>query len=277
MSLTRYIINSAITAATLFAFNANAAAPTYIIQLGIAAENFEGFTETYNQLTGSVRYSKGLSRRSVVNLNADLYTKKNTDTDQKDSNGLLIEVVYSFIPKSGFSEPVYSLALRHELESSDNAFRDYSKTSLVLADTLRFNDVVTVTGGLEAIVQNFETSEKTAMGLFINTDLLINEDFIVYVNFKFQDEDIESTSADNISTLLDTVAARDAVSLHHEFNSTTANPSLPDTGSIFTTGVNYSINSQNFIDFSYQSSTYTQTDDNEINVTMISLDYFYKF
>jgi len=278
MNSTSVSISSTILTSFMLIANANAAVPSYNVQIGIAEEDFEGTSETFNQLTGAVRYSNGLSRHSVVNINADLFTRKSTDLSQNDSDGLLVEIIYSYIPKGGFSEPVYSVALRQEMEKSDNSLRDFSKTSIIIADTIRFDDVLTVTAGLEAISQTFDSSDKTALSLFPNTDLQINKDSITYFNFKYQDEDVDLNSAPAENLIAsNSVSARNDISIHHESNLTTTNPSLPDTGSIITIGTNYSINSNNSVDLSYESTIYTLSDDNEVKGNIISLDYFYKF
>ncbi|MCK4710485.1 MAG: hypothetical protein KAU21_17860, partial [Gammaproteobacteria bacterium] len=192
MKLTGYSINSAIIASTLISANVNAAAPSYNIQLGLAAEDFDGKTDTLRQLTGAVHYSKGLSRHSVINLNADLFTRSFSDTENRDSHGVLAEFIYSYIPGRGYTKPVYSLALRQEFEKFDNTSQNFSKTSLILADTIRLDDQLTLTAGLEYSIKTSDLEDITSSGFFINSDFQLGPKLIVYLNLKIQDEKIEA-------------------------------------------------------------------------------------
>ncbi|MBT3203593.1 MAG: hypothetical protein HOM14_19610 [Gammaproteobacteria bacterium] len=285
MKLSGKLLNSAIYFCILISTSLNAASPVYNLQIELASEDFKGNTETFNQITGSVRYGKGLSRHSVINLNADLFTRHFADIDSRDSNGVLTELVYSYIPGKGFTKPVYSIALRQEFEVFDESSQDFSKTSLILADTIRLDDRITFTAGLEYLTKSSDLEDITSNGLFLNTDLQLNSKLIVYINLKIQDEKIETITI-NVANVPQ-FAERYDMSGHHTPGETgLPTPSLPDSSSgsdtnsdnfISRLGINYFFSSNQSIDVSYEYSQYALSNNVDIQGNVISLDYFYKF
>ncbi len=282
----RYIIKiTFITTAMLFALNAKAAAPAFNIQLGLASEVFDGERQNYNQLTGSAHYYKGLSRRSVVNINADLFTRHYNDADWKNRDGILGELIYSYIPDSGYTKPVYSIALRHEIEILDNSDLNRSITSLILADTLRLDDQLTLLTGIQFSSKNSDIEDILSTGVFINTDIQIDPELIVYINLKYEDETI-GTNSTSIA-IQQPISNRNDFATHHTpGESPMPTPVLPSSSKDFDTsskniiirvGTNYFFTSNQSIDLSYDYNKYLLTNNVELTGNVISLDYFYKF
>lgn len=256
-----------------------AAPPAYNLQLGVVNEDFSsGGDETYTQLTASVRYAKGLKRNSVINLNADIFTRDNSDNQDKDTNGLLAEVIYSYIPTGGFRKPVYSLGLRIEEDSSDFIFNDFTRVSLFLADTLRIDDKTTITFGVEMSRKKLEDRDTDVIGLFLNTDFQMNDKFLIYLNLKYQDEDNEAKATSISAITNDALAARSDFAAHHEGSVASPSVSLPGSDNTYITlGANYFIDAHNAIDVSYERREYSLSDGLDLTGNLLSIDYFYKF
>lgn len=259
-----------------------AAPPAFNVHIGVANEDFsEGDSDTYTQLTGSLRYSKGHTRNSVTNLNVDIYTRSYGDVADNDRNGLLLEAFYNYIPTRGFTKPTYSIGLRQEFEDYDADASDLSRSSLILADTIRVDDQFTLSLGLEFIVKSSDALDTETKGLFTNMDFHLGKRVILYVNLKFQDEEI--TSADSMSGTMPR-AARDAVAGAHlpgepgyigPGAGSTSGADDNSRNTILAIGVNYFIDSNQAIDISFETIEY----DADITSTrdIISFDYFYKF
>ncbi len=285
MKFFRPCLYSAITTYILISSSVQAAAPSFNVQIGITSEDFEGEKDSYTQLTGTFRYSQGLSRHSVININADLFTRSFDDTDSQDRTGLLGEVIYSYIPTGGYSKPVYSFALRQEFETFELSSQDLNKTSIIAADTIRLDDRLTFTAGLEFLIKSSDLEDITANSIFINTDLQLNSALIMYLNLKFQSEKVETHTEDMAGN--SELALRSDFSTHHTPGETgQPTPSLPDTSTgsdfdsdntIIRIGSNYFFNSNQSIDISFEYSQYAISDNTDIDGKIISLDYFYKF
>lgn len=259
-----------------------AAPPAFNVHLGVANEDFsEGDSDTYTQLTGSVRYSKGLSRNSVTNLNADIYTRSYSDIAANDRNGILLEAFYNYVPTLGFTKPMYSIGVRQEFEDYDNDASDLSRSSLILADTLRVDDQFTLSLGLEFIVKSSDAIDTETTGLFANMDFHLSNRVIIYANLKLQDEEITSTAS--MAGAMPRAAREEVAGAHLPGEPGYVGPVTGSTNgaddnsrnTILALGVNYFIDSNQAIDISFETIEYdadmTSTRD------IISFDYFYKF
>lgn len=268
----------------LYSHSLFALPPTYTLQLTLADKDLDSrVSDTFTQITGAVRYNHGLSRNSVLALNADISTTSHNDLDDSDFTGLLGEVIYSYIPTAGFTKPVYSVGLRYAIENYDNNDQDLSITTLFATDTLRLSDRTAVTVGLELIDKSSDLADSSITGLFASVDLRGNDKTTFYALLKLQDEDSSISAA----ALTSPRAARTDISGSHLPGepgytgppvTSTSGSNLPDsdtTNTIVLLGVNYFINSQNAIDFSVEKADYDG--DTDTTREIISLDYFYKF
>ncbi len=258
---------------------ANATETVTTLQVSLGNEEIgSDFDDTFTQLTASVHRSLGLTRNSVFHLSADLYTRSYSDNEDKDYDGILGEVIYSYVPTGGFTKPVYSAGLRYETQSSDNFEQDFDEITLILATTLRIDDITSVTAGFEIIEKSLEDSDSDILGLFVNTDFRINDQFLWYVNLKFQDEDNEADSS-AIASAAPSLALRDAFAGGHlPSEISVGTPDLPSSDNTYITiGINYALSAKHTIDLSLESTEYALSGDTEIEGDVISLDYFYKF
>lgn len=261
------------------------APPSYNLQAGIANESFDpGNSDTYTQLTGSMRYSNSINRHVVTNWNMDLYTRRYDESESRDRNGLLLEFIYNYVPSGGFTKPVYSVGLRHEIEEFDQPANDADETTLLLASTIRLDDSLTFTGGFEIAQRTSDIAESDFLGIFANIDKRLSRKTIVYTNLKIQDEE-SSLSSDSGSGTGSRAAARDEIAASHlPGEPGYTGPDLPgssdgadtDSDNIFITlGINYFMDSHSAIDLSLESIEYDG--ESSIQADVISLDYFYKF
>ena len=245
--------------------NVMAAAPVYNLQLTYGQEDFgSNGDDRFKKLTASVRSVLGLSRYSAFNLNADLSTRFFDSLSSNDSTNLLLEAIYNFVPKSGFSKPTYFIGLRQERETFDEKRRNIDQTSLFLGAAIRLNDRLTLTPGVEIIKKTSDIEDSDISGAFINADIRMTDQWLFYFNYKYQSEDITSKLA--MSNRL--------ANKHHTSNETGTITSVP-TNTAF--GANYSIDSHQTIDVSYQRQNYSITGSPDVTGDVISLDYFYKF
>lgn len=264
--------------------NSHAAAPVFNLQLTLANEDFgDSVNDTYKKVTGSVRSILGISRNSAFNLNADLYTRAYDDFDQWDSDGLLLEAIYSFIPTAGFRKPTYIIGLRQEFESFDDSKRDFNRTSLFLAILLRLDDSLSVTPGIQYSERSTDQEDDNISSVFVNMDKRLSGKWLAYLNLKYESEKI-TTSASVFTT-----ASRADIAGHHTPAESGANsPNLPSSSNgadintdsnnvILTIGANYSIDRHHTIDVSYQRQNYGISDSADVTGNVISIDYFYKF
>lgn len=281
------VVVFAFSLATLFLVSAPAwsAPPSYNLQAGIASESFDpGDSDTYTQLTGSMRYNKSISRHVVTNWNMDLYTRRYDESDSRDRNGILLEFIYNFVPSGGFTKPVYSLGLRHEIEKFDQSANDAEETTLLLASTLRLDDSLTVTGGVEVAQRASDVAESDFVGVFVNLDKRLSRETIIYTNLKIQGEESSLLSSAGSGTGSRTAARAEIAGSHLPGEPGYTGPDLPgssdgsDTTSdniFITLGINYFMDSHSAIDLSIESIEYDG--ESSIQADVISLDYFYKF
>lgn len=264
--------------------NSFAAPPVFNLQLTLGHEDFGGsVTDSYKKLTGSVRSILGITRNSAFNLNADLYTRSYTDFEQWDSDGVLLEAIYNFIPTAGFRKPTYLIGLRHELEVFDESRRDFNRTSVFIASQLRLDDSLTITPGIQYSQKSTDEEDDNISALFVNTDKRLSDNWLIYFNAKYESEKI-STDAEVFAS-----SPRIDIASHHTpAESGASNPNLPSSSNgapintdsnnlILTLGANYSIDSHQTIDVSYQRQNYSISDNADVTGNVISLDYFYKF
>ncbi len=277
-------LNLILLLALALPLNTQAAAPVFNVQLTIANEDFGGNVEdSYNKITGSVRSMLGITRNSAFNLNADIYSRSYNDFDQWDSNGLLLEAIYSYIPAAGFRKPTYLLGLRHELEAFDDSSRDFNRTSLILGASFRLDDRTTMTPGIQYSQKSTDEEDDNIAALFLNTDLRLSNSWLSYLNIKYESEKISTDAA-----AVTTSPRIDIASHHTPAESGGMGTTLPasSTGSklktdssniILTLGANYSIDRHQTIDVSYQRQNYGIKDSPDVTGNVVSLDYFYKF
>jgi hypothetical protein len=264
--------------------NSHAAAPVFNLQLTLANEDFGGsVNDSYKKVTASVRSLLGITRNSAFNLNADLYTRAYDDFDQWDSNGILLEAIYSFIPTAGFRKPTYIIGLRQEHESFDDSNRDFNRTSLFLAILLRLDDSISMTPGIQYSEKSTDQEDDNISSVFVNIDKHLTEKWLTYLNLKYESEKIATSAS------VFTSANRVDIAGHHTPAESGANsPNLPSSSSatdintdsnnvILTIGANYSIDRHHSIDVSYQRQNYGISDNADVTGDVISIDYFYKF
>lgn len=258
-----------------------ASPPAYNIQLTLASEDTDGNDDTYSQLSGAMRYGYGISRNSAINLNADIYTRFYSDIEEKDRNGILAELIYTYIPTGGFTRPVYIVGLRQEFETFDESAKDLSKTSLILASSIRTSDRLTLTGGFEFTDKSSDIRNTESRAFFVNADLRLKERVTAYTNLKFQREDNTEKETFGSQQVAGQTAARfDSASSHlpgepgYSGSATTGADAEFDNTSLVV-GVNYFIDSSNAIDISYERVEYDS--DNDISRDVLSFDYFFKF
>ncbi len=258
-----------------------AAPPAYILQLSVGSEEFDfelddtDSNDTYTKATASVRSIVGLTRNSVVNLNADVFAQTFSDLDDKDNVGLLVEAIYSYVPTGGYTRPTYLFGLRHEIENYDDSGKDFGKTTLLLATALRLDDRITLTPGLEYSRKSLDNTDTDVGGVFVNADIKLTERVITYLNLKYQDE---QSSSDTPAT-----GARPTFIAGGHLPSEQPGFGLPGTSEIDSTntllvaGVNYAIDNHHTVDVSFEYADYALDDTGDTVATVISLDYFYKF
>jgi hypothetical protein len=267
--------------------SALAAPPSFNLQVSAGNEDNGATNDSFTQLTGSFHYSKGLTRQTSLNFNADLYTKQFRKSASKDKNGVLIEGIYNYVPSPGFTKPVYSLILRQQFETFDNSAFDTSDTSLLLVDFFRISEKLSFVGGLELIDSSTDLRDRTTHGLFGGLDYWLTHKLLMYTNIKLQKEssDIKpaapSTSPRAAARGIDIAGAHEFGEPGHISNT---NATSPTTGSgsqsdsdnrFITVGLNYEIDTKQSIDFSLAKFRYETSITTTID--QISLDYFFRF
>jgi hypothetical protein len=269
----------------LYPVNSYAASAAYNLQLTAAQEDYgQNLKDHYYKFTASMRSIAGITRNSAFNLNADLYTRSYADFKQWDSDGLLLEAIYSYVPTAGFSKPTYLFGLRFEYENFDQNSRDFQRNSIFVATSLRLDDRTTLTPGLQYSAKSTDDEDDNISALFLNSDFQFSQSWLIYLNLKYESEKI-TTSASALST---SGRPQDIAAHHTPAESGVVNTSLPSATSgsflhtdsdnvILTLGANYSIDSHQTIDVSYQRQNYGVSGVQDITGTVVSLDYFYKF
>ncbi len=176
-TLTKFI--AILCIAVTLPLNLHAADPVFNLQLTLSSEDFGGSKQdSYKKVTGSVRSKLGISRNSAFNLNADIHTRAYNNFDQWDSDGLLLESIYGFLPTTGFDKPTYMIGVRHELESFDDSQRDFSRTSLFLAVLLRLDDSLSMTPGIQYSEKSSDEKDDNITAVFVNSDKRLNEKWL---------------------------------------------------------------------------------------------------
>lgn len=269
----------------IYPVDSYATSAVYNLQLTAAQEDYgKNLKDNYYKFTASVRSISGITRNSAFNLNADLYTRSYEDFNQWDSDGLLLEAIYSYVPTAGFTKPTYLFGLRYEVENFDQDSRDFQRYSIFVATSLRLDDRTTLTPGVQYSTKSTDDEDDNISALFVNSDIRISRAWLTYLNLKYESEKI-TTSASALSTA---GRPQDFAAHHTPAESGVVNTSLPSAtaGSflhtdsnnvILTLGANYSIDSHQTIDVSYQRQKYGLSGSQDITGTVISLDYFYKF
>jgi hypothetical protein len=284
--MSRYQTHLVCALALAWNLSAEAAPPSFNLQLSVGSEDDGRSSERFTQLTGAYRYSKGLSRQSSLNFNADLSTQKFSKTASKDNHSLLLEGVYNYVPSPGFTKPVYSVILRQQFESFDNSAFDTSDTALLLVDFFRINENLSFVGGLEFIDSSSDIVDTSTIGLFAGLDYWLSNKIMAYTNVKLQDEQNDI----NLAALQTSprIAQRSLIAGAHlpgeagfQGNANATSPtqgsgSQNDSDNLFiTVGLNYEIDSRQSIDFSLARFNYDTVVDTTIK--QISLDYFFRF
>ena len=264
-----------------------AAPPSFNVQVSAGTQDDGTTSESFTQLTGSFHYSKGLTRQSSLNFNADLSTQRFSDTSNKDKNALLIEGIYNYVPSPGFTKPVYSLILRQQFETFDNSAFDTSDTSLLLVDFFRMSEKLSFVGGLEFIDSSSDIVDTATRGLFAGLDYWLTHKLLAYTNLKLQKENNDINLA-AITTSPRPAARGIIIAGAHlpgeaGFQGNT-NATSPTAGSgaqsdsdnrFITVGLNYEIDAKQSIDFSLAQFRYETSSTTTID--QISLDYFFRF
>lgn len=209
-----------------------------------------------------MRYSKSIAKDSVINLNADLYHRRYPDISSWDSNGILLEAIYSLTPNAGFTRPMYSLTARYETSNSNYRVADYSTSSLILSDSFRIDDIQRLSFGAVYAQRKIRTRTATLSSIFLNTDIDASENLLIYLNLKLQSEDSYSAAGGRYMMM-----NPGGISPASRSNKTNAFVSV---------GINYSVTAHHSVELSYQRDVY---DLDKLNYTynLVSFDYFYKF
>ncbi|MDJ0834016.1 MAG: hypothetical protein QNJ69_10875 [Gammaproteobacteria bacterium] len=261
-----------------YGVTANATQTVVTLQVGVGTEEIgSSIDDSFTQVTASVHRSLGITRNSLFHLSADLYSRSYGDTEIQDREGILGEVLYSYIPTGGYTRPIYSAGFRLETQSSDNIEQEFDEITLILATTLRLDDRTSVTAGFEFIDKSLDDRDTDILGLFVNSDFRINDQWLWYLNLKLQDEDNEADSP--VASTPASTAQRDVYAMSHGGGPVTVgNPDLPSSDNTYIMiGVNYALSARHTLDLSFERQEYALSDNNDVEGDIISLDYFFKF
>lgn len=170
-----------IVASTILLLSSNLCAmpPVYTLQGGIGGTDIGRNTDNYYYLTGSVLGSRELSRKGILDLQAEISTYDYDDNRNLDGEELFLQATYSYTPRAGFRVPTYALGLRHTEEYLSGDDMDASTTTLIVSMSYRVNDRSKLTGGLKS-GQRDASRDSDPSGYFVNYDYRYTPEWLLY-------------------------------------------------------------------------------------------------
>lgn len=259
---------------------AQAIPPVYTLQSGIGSDDVIGDNESFFHITANALVSHGLSRHSITNFIAEVSTY-HYEEDDNSANKLFLQGEYSYTPRAGFRVPTYSIAIRQLEEYKKDSDQDASTTSLILSLAFRVDDKSNLVGGLK-FSEKSSAQDTTETAYFISLDYLLSDQWLLYTTLTVADEDIDvssttTTSARPVSGRLAAMGhIGPSVSGPTSSSSSSSTSSINSDNNAITVGASYAIDGQNSLDMAINNRSY-ETDNNKLEGTVITLDYFYRF
>jgi hypothetical protein len=285
------------SAAFLASSSLYALSPVYTFQTGLGSDDVGDESDTFYYLTGAAGFSKAVSSKSVIDLQAEISTYEYSDNDDVSSDEIFLQGTYSITPWAGFRGPTFSASLRYLEEFASNDDFDASTITLILAASYRIDDRTRVMGGLKAGDRDSDTSlESNPTGYYINFDFLYSPQLTFYTSLGADEGAFTIRSYCSGAYNADAYQGGGYGSewvpgewVPGEWSpggwspggwspgEWTTNSSSDDCDNTYLTlGTNYSINSSNTLDFAVSYNDY-DTPLGSLDGYIYTADYFYRF
>ena len=253
----------------LASFSGYSQPPIYTLQTGIGSDDV--IEDSFFHVTGSVLFSQGISRNSIVDYIAEISTINYQDEDDNSAEKLFLQVEYSYTPRAGFRVPTYSVALRQQEEYKDDSDFDSSTTSLLFSTSYRIDDRSHILGGIR-VSEESSDDDTSETGFFVNFDYIVKNDLLLYVTLNVANEetDLGSRPESPFSNRKHLPGEPGFV------GPDTTSGKIGSDNTFLTAGASYVLGSNSSIDAAIQQQTY-DTDTGEISGSVVTFDYFYRF
>ena len=157
--------------------------PIYKFQAGLGGTDVGPGTDEFYYLTGAMLYSNEVSKKAIVDLQAEISSWDYSDNNNLDSEELFLQASYAFTPRAGFRVPTYSLALRHLEEFMSDDDMDASTTTLILSVAYRPGDRASLLGGLK-LGERDAGGTSDVESLFVNYDYRLSPQWLLYTTLE---------------------------------------------------------------------------------------------
>lgn len=257
------IKKAALATGLLLSTSLHAIPPAYTLQTGIGHIEIGSDSDTYYYLTGGALFSTSLSKKSIVDLTAEISAYEYSDSDDISSEEIFLEGNFSYTPRAGYRVPTYSIGLRLREESVSDDDLDATNLLLLLAAHYRIDDRTSIWGGFKFGERDAE-EETDITGFYANLDLRYSPQLIVYTTLGFDEgtDSVRSYCAGGFSGggygAPEVFAPDDCDDLY------------------LTLGANYAIGAAHTLDFSASFHDYDIPGGSE-DGQFYSIDYFYRF
>lgn len=251
----------------LLSTSLHAMPPVYTIQGGIGGTDIGRKTDNYYYLTGSVLGSRGISRKAILDLQAEISTYDYDDNDDLDGEELFLQATYSYTPRAGFQVPTYALGLRHTEEYLSGDDMDASTTTLLISMSYRLNDRSKLTGGLKS-GQRDASSDSDPKGYFINYDYRYSPEWLLYSTLG---------GGEGAFTVRSFCSGAYRGNYGYRYRTWNANRSPDDCDDLYLTlGGSYVIDAVNSLDLSVSHHEY-DLPGGDLSGNFYSVDFFHRF